>query len=401
MNKALITIALGSAALLSGCKPEIERVEKIVPVLRASSIYNADSVYFYREKFGEAHKEIAASYMEKAKTEAANPSRALYHVKRAITLCPSLEYYRELLNCLDATANYKELREACSFLIHPAYIRLPNGQSAGSAPPFGTMDPTVYYEYFVSGIIAYNGFSGEEVYEARELKMDLEAIKEKLIADTRIKMDRSSPEFSNILLQFLEYDELAAFSKKEGAFKAFLQSIKDSSNTFLIDKDAVHRFDYSQNQYEEGMGIRMRDLYIYYLQEKRDNKDKWYNFNFTHRMKISDSVNAIVYAIDTSELACPLEMRHVYHRLVTFGHSGEIVDSKVIAWQAGEEIAIAEYTNGTIGIMEYSRAWKKPYNKKDFDNFIVATEATVSSEYKVERDGKITTVKAAPSPHDP
>lgn len=98
---------------------------------------------------------------------------------------------------------------------------------------------------------------------------------------------------------------------------------------------------------------------------------------------------AVVYAIDSSETACPIDMRHLYHRLVTYDSVGNILDNKIVAFQAGEALQTAVINRNNIETTRYKRIWRKPYKKFDFDNFLECSEMIDIKRYHINPDGHI------------
>jgi hypothetical protein len=377
--------------LFFACNNKVETVTLEVPVLRGSMIYRIDSVRAYIETYKDTNKRIAESYIEKGTTEKDNPEKSIYYFKRAITLYPTLENYKLLAHALNSTRNYKELEDLYSILASPVYERKANGQDT-TVYIFGRPDEELFYQYTASTVLAQHYLPADNMYMARDLGLNIATIKSKLLADERIKMDTASIEYKDMMLQFLPYEELQAYTKKPAVFKDFVASIKDTAVVFTIDERAVQQFNYNDfngMNYEDGPQITFGAVYMYYLKEKQENKDRWLKFNFNHAFKINPSVTAIVYAIDTSELACPVDMRHLYHQLLTYDNNGSIIDSKIVALQAGEQLQTARFNNRKFTVTSYKRTWKKPYKKEDFDNDLVTSEKISEADYEISEDGKI------------
>src|SRR5580698_6004368 len=80
-----------------GCKPRVETIITETPALRASEIYEVEKVYDYMLQYSTSNIDIGNSYFEKGKElEASNLTNSIYYIKRAITLCPTLNWYIEL-----------------------------------------------------------------------------------------------------------------------------------------------------------------------------------------------------------------------------------------------------------------------------------------------------------------
>jgi hypothetical protein len=381
------------------CHNKVETVTLEVPVLRGSMIYKVDSVRAYMETYKDTNKRIAASYIDKGTKEKDNPEKSIYYFKRAITLNPTLTNYKLLAQALNSTHNYNELQDLYSLLANPIYERKANGRDT-TVYIFGRPDEEIFYQYTASTILTQHYLPADNIYMARDLGLDISMIKSKLLTDERIKMDTASLEYKDMMLQFLPYEEIQAYTKNPGVFRGFVASIKDTSAIFTIDEKSVQQFNYTDfngMNYEDGPQITAGAVYIYYLKEKQTDKNRWLKFNFNHAFKVSPSITGIVYVIDTSELACPVEMRHLYHQLVTYDNSGNIIDSKIIAFQAGEQLQTAYFNNGKFTITTYKRTWKKPYKKEDFDNDLVNSEKISETDYEILADGKIKEVNSMAS----
>lgn len=381
---------------LISCNREPEKEVIEVPALRASSIYRHDSVYFYKEKFKDANKAIAESYYVKGlKLKETNPKKAIYNVKRSITLYPNAEAYRELGTLLSKNQMYREANQLYSFLVNKTY--LPTTARPVEIYLFNQPDEVILHEYMMNSILEKNSLDPYIVYQAKQvLGKDITDLRGNLEKDERFRYDKSSLTYKNIMLQLMDDEEIEKYKASPAFFAEFLSSIKDSSNFFEIGKSQVQEFRYpTEEEIFDGEGnLNISDLFVHFLQEQQENPKSWYTYNFTHRMRLSDSVSAVIYAIDTSVAACPKDMRHIYHRLVTYGKNGKIIDSEIVAVQAGEILHTMKYNFGTFTVSEYQRTWAKPYYKNDFDNDVVRVEKSAEKDYRILPDGKIETTNA-------
>jgi hypothetical protein len=134
--------------------------------------------------------------------------------------------------------------------------------------------------------------------------------------------------------------------------------------------------------------------YLYKTYIPEEIKDSNWNgaYNFEHTLKINDSISALIYSVDTSAIACPVAMRHIYHRMVVYGKNHRIISSDVIANQSGDELALVKFNHNKYTVTHYKRYWEKPYVKGDFDNYLTKTEELSNSQYEIQSDGKITRV---------
>src|SRR6185436_8634360 len=104
--------------------------------------------------------------------------------------------------------------------------------------------------------------------------------------------------------------------------------------------------------------------YVYvessFLPEKRDHPDVYVSYNCLHAWSLNDSVIVLHYAVDTSDMACPREMRHIYHKLVTMDKVANIIDQKLVGGQSGEYLGTMQCENGNLVLSTWKRTWKKP-----------------------------------------
>lgn len=379
------------ACALASCSTTPEQVIVELPALRASSIFRDDSVYAYMTNATDQQKQIAESYFKKGiEAKETNPKKAIYFLKRSITLHPTGDAYRELGKLLMSAKIYDEAYMLYGFLSRKAYLA--QKDTVVEKYLFGEPDTDIHYEYLLAFTMNSNYLDGYILHDMKNTGIDMEKIKKRLLSDPRFTYDTTSASFKNFMFQFLSDEEIKQLMNSEGNFRNFLASIKDTSLNFSIEENAVSVFNYDRyNGDYEAEGLFVPDLYMHYLVEKKENPNGWFEYNSNHVIPISKDVTAVIYAIDTSETACPREMRHVYHRLVTYGKGGRIIDSKIVAWQSGEEMATFRYFgNGNYFVVTpYTRTWKKPYEKMDFDNYIISTEPGKQLSYTIDESGKI------------
>lgn len=393
MKKTSLFIVLLLA--LAACEKKVETEYRDVPVLRASSVYRLDSVYYYLKKYKDANKELAESYLKRSREAESNDiAMAVYYCKRAITLYPVMEYYKTLAALVEKTGDYSESHRLYYNLVNKTYIKDDTHPEGEYINVLGEPDEDLYYEFMVS-VMRVNGYLyGEIIYEARDKGFDVTKLKDRLFADKRLKIDMTTPDAKNMMLMFLSEDELAAYNKLESTFKEMLSSIKNVSPVFEINKENVSDFNYEdfngRGDYEE-MDAPTNTSYVFvnYLQEKREKPDGWFSYNYNHVIDINDSVKAVVYAVDSSETACPVEMRHIYHRLVIYNKNAEIISSQIVAMQSGEQLMTMNFNTNKFSVVEYKRTWKNQYDKHDFDNYITGIEKVKESSFVILPDGDI------------
>lgn len=386
LSKVLFPFSI--AIILLSCQQKIDKEIVELPALRASSIYNQDSVSRYIGGHNDNHKIVAESYFNKGKEiKATDSKKAAYFFKRAITLYPTLEAYKELGQSLLSAGFYKDAAQLYSFLLYPYKY---NGDTAIYI--FQAPDFDIFYGEILSQYLANSYIDIETIWIARDdAGIKSSELKDKFLSNEFVHFDTASIEYKNILLKFLTEEEIESYKSSESTFKNLLSSIKDTSAIFEINEKQVQQFTYNMMDYWDGpTGVDLSDLYIYFLKEKQENpKDHYFQYNLTHFIKENDSVLTVIYSVDNSEEACPIEMRNIYHHLVTYTNKGKIIDSKVVANQSGPELSTLKFEADHFTIKNYKRHWKKEYDNKDFDNEITNTELTGSKDFKILPDGHI------------
>ncbi|MBO9698680.1 MAG: hypothetical protein J7604_00655 [Sporocytophaga sp.] len=398
MKNFIYTIALLSIFLMS-CSKEVETEVIEVPSLRASEIFNEDSVFSYINKYKDNYSEISNSFYAKAESmRDVNEKKAIHYYMRAISLYPTADAYRRLGMYLLEREQYHEASEALGMLCQKKYISTPAGSINDFI--FEAPDEEVFYSYFISSYLDNKFLNEYIIYEGRENGINIDNIKDRFLKDTRVTLDHNSHDFKDMMLAFMNDDEIEAFKNSDEVFNDFISSIKDSADVFDIDEKGVRKFSYSSDEnYEER--VHFSSFYSLFLKEKIEQPDSWFDFNLLKTFKINDSVRAVLYSIDTSELACPKDMRHISFRLATYGKDRQIIDSKIVAVQSGEMLKTLKYEKDKFNIKEFKRSWRKAYDKSDFDNEVIKTEMISESQFKVRSDGKIENFTSGPDNRTP
>jgi hypothetical protein len=393
MVKYAFIFTIGALLSLS-CTRKTETVVVELPTLPVSLIYSDDSVCSYIKMHRESNKGVADAYYEKAlKLKEENPSRSVYFFKRAITLYPTVEFYKELGSLLIKEGNFKEAAELYSFisLTHEYYTE---DKEWARRYVFEKPDEDTFYQYFFCSYLN-KSHAPYLIHEAKESGIDMENFKDRILSDNRLKLDTSSLDYKNMIMQFWTDEEIEAFRNSETVFKLFLSTIKDTAEIFEITKRGVQRFNYGNYyerdyvEYDEPGSSSIEDMYVYFLKEKQDKPDNWYRYNYEHLVHLNDSVKVIIYSMDTSATGCPIDMRHIYHQLVTYGIDGKIIDSKIVAYQAGATLATLKFERDKFTISEFRRSWRNPYDQNDFDNDLIKTEAIGEKHFYINSHGKI------------
>ena len=374
---------------MGACSEKKELVVVEVPALKASEIYFPTKVKEYMEQYGDQHHDIATSYKFKANAaiKDKNFKKAIYFLKRSITLEPSLEKYEKLIEILSETQNYSEAADAYTILVQEAYGKYENKYV------FSKPDENTVADFIIMRVLANNELGYDALYYIDE-NMDKQRIRARLIADPRFAYDTSNIAHKNIILQFWTDEEIETYKKSLVNLNALLNSVHDTSTVFEINQKNVNRFNYDNfngmnySEMDEG-GIVLNDMVVYYLKEKMDKPDAWLQYNINHSFHPQPTLKAIVYAVDTSVTACPIEMREIYHRLVIYNVDGKMLSDKVIACQSGDVLQTVVFNKDHFEITETKRSWKKPYDEKDFDNEIIKMDLISKKGYSISPTGEI------------
>jgi hypothetical protein len=386
-KKYFLLIALAVAFV--SCKTKIEYEDKYVPVLQVSNIYSTDSVKAYMDQYKDAHKELAESYLKQAKEFAtSNPERSLYAVKRAITLYPIRESYLLLVEKLSGKNDVDELENVYRILCrHDFYDRTSDSYSY----LFGKPDTKLMYAYFL-----FCAMNNQYFYTDPE-EMDRKEMQAMLIKEPRLTMDRGSTAFLDILLRLLSYEEIRTYAANPNVFTGFLRSIPDSSAELNIDEKNIAHFRYatmeeSNNEGEDGGFYSSKTAANTYLYETQADSNAYINVNFLKRYPLNNNVTVLLYSVDSSAPACPINMRHIYYRIATYTSNAKLIDHKVIASQAGEVFNTVSGNKNSLTVTENRRRWERPYNLNDFDNEVAEVDKIRSTTYSIDESGKIIAV---------
>jgi hypothetical protein len=383
---------LAISFFIFSCNPKIEKEIVELPALGVSRIFNDDSVSVFLNKYSNSghHKKISESYyLRGIEIEDSDPDKATYLYKRSLTLFPNYNTYLRLGEILLKKELYHE-----SFLLY--YLLTSNSNNIFPKPGIE--------EYFRLFLSAYNSnlFKGYFYYEAEMSGIDMKELKDRLLSSPNFKMDRKSHEFNEFELQFLTEEEIEDFIKTNDNVKLILTLFKDTSNFFEINSTSVRKFNYGDIE-DEDIGdieeiVTLHGIFYSFIKKYESDgllsdsllqDNIYYNYNCNHLIKISDSVSAIIYALDNSEIACPLDMRVVKHRLITVNSKGDKLDSKTVAWQNGEILMTLRFLENQFQITNHKRYWKKSFFQPDFDNEIIKIEAINTESYQILPDGKI------------
>ncbi len=261
---------------------------------------------------------------------------------------------------------------------------------------FEAPNESLFTEYFVANFLANYFVDFQISYMCEEAGFKLYNIKERFLNDKRIVFDTASNDYKNMLLCFLNEEELENYANNPTNFVKFLDEIKSNTSQFEITIDQVSNFNYEDfNGRNWNEGLNLVSMQAMFLKEKTDNPNNSVTFNCLNKCYINDSVIVLHYSVDTSENACPKEMRHIYHVLATYSKGGNVIDYKVVAAQSGEFLSVFSFNNGIINCHEFKRTWKEVYYKFDFNNELLRTDFVKEKGFKINEFGKFMEVNAS------
>ena len=392
-----------ASAILVSCKPRVEVINITVTPLRASSIYDAETVYKYMKNTIDTNKELAEEYYNKgAAIQVSDLTKAIYYFKRSLTIYPDYGHYKQLGDLLYEAKNYEEMNELYRLLVFPVSI---DSSTKSRKYVFASPDNNMVCNFVVSNILAYNNVwnnKSDETELTEGLGNKLVDIKNSVLEDKRVKLSAPTEQNKNALWELLTADEKARYFNTESTSLAYKTFLEDTARVFEIDKNLVQQFDYGHDEgYNTDYEAReaMDEKYSKYIVGPEKDKDGYYTrHNFERNVRLNDSISYIIYSVDTSELASPKDMRNIYHRLVTYKTyrtemtykpTTEIIANKIIAVQSGDELSTVKYDHNKFTITYFKRYWEKPYVKKDFDNHLSKIEQTGEKSFEIKPNGKI------------
>jgi hypothetical protein len=385
-------IGVAALCLLMACQPREKTITMHITPIRASSLYNPDEVYRYMQTYKDSNKALAEQYYEKGRQMYfKNPEEATYYFKRSLSLHPDHAHYIELSELLNLQKNYAEMNELYRMLM----FRFANSDSKTPVYIFGKPSETEVENYVVTNILVYNTVwnnLGEQLALTDSLGYKMNDIKESIMSDGRIKLSKPTAENRNVLWGFLTQDEKMEYYKDESLPDYYAKHLNDTATTFDINENDVRQFVYRYGDMEgHDYSDNIFDAYDDFV---ADTVKNYSDHNFERHYKLNDSLEVLIYAVDTSATACPKDMRCIYHVLEVY-YEGyyriptHIIATKVVAVQSGEQLATVKFNHNKFTITYFKRTWEKPFNKDDFDNHLKKIEQTGEESFMITPRGKI------------
>ncbi len=371
--------------MIWACASQNEQQE--IVALRASQIYRSDTVRGYLISIGDACKGLAQDYLKKGEDlEDKDIKQAIWNIKRSITLYPNLNAYKKLGSLLMKDKQYEEANGLYYLLANKqSYYR--NGISTDSYL-FEAPDEELIIEYLVSNALYQNVLPWEinQLVEACGLKTN--DIKSKFFSDERINYDTSSTAFKNYQYRFLNDDEKANYGNDPVNFENMIARLSMKSE-YSYEPNRMAEFKYDAfNGRNWTDDLDLTSIESAFLKEEREKMISYVKYNFIDYYKLNDSITVLHYSVDSSAIACPKEMRHIYHGLACYNKKAEIVDYKVVGVQSGNDLISFSLNNSLITCKKYNRKWKKEYHMNDFLNELLSTDFVIEETFKINQQGK-------------
>lgn len=387
MKKIVQVLLFINIVFWAACSNNEPEMEDIIPI-RASLIYDFDTVVNYIKTVGDKYKSIADNYLTKAnEQEEINIKKAIWNLKRAITIYPNLDSYKKLGQLLLKDKQFNEAVNLFEFISWKKSEKVDNNWVDYYV--FEAPSEETFLNLMISSFLAYNSLPYDVFDMASELNFSLPKLKDQFFENPLVVCDKESLTYKTLQLYFLTDEERESYGTNAENFTAMLKRINNTPQ-FQVDLNSVSDFDYANFNgmnfdYETPSLVHVENMF---LKESRDHKGEFSNYNFLNAFKLNDSITVLHYAIDSSETACPKDMRHIYHVLATYDNAVNIIDYKIVASQSAEITGEFSFDNGTVVCKEYKRNWKEKYNKTEFDNELLNTKIEKVNSFKISNQGK-------------
>lgn len=375
-------LIIGWAMLLLACNSP-EPVKEL-PAMRQSETAWGYDVHNFLSRYGNQGKAVANDYFKQAKPLIkSQPEKAIWYMKRAITICPQESYYKELSTLLLDLKRYDEAFKYLGVLVEKVHV------NDESVHVFDKPDMDTYHQYLIAGILANPGYVPFNLLSStREDGIDLEKLRSRLEADERFPYKKGSEQYKEFSTWFVDTEDLKTYADNPDNFNQFFSELPSISSQFAIDKNNISQFNYSDYRGDD-IVPPVQQLKRSFLPEVKKGINEYPNFNLLGGIRINEQVVMIIYKVDSSASTCPVAMRHIYYNVATYQNNGTLIDFQTVAWQSGETMATADISSQRIATYAYKRRWKKEYNMFDFDNDLLSTTKTGEINWLITAEGKI------------
>jgi hypothetical protein len=367
------------------CKSEIEKVEVEVPAIRASKLFDADSVYSYMIQNGDKYQHLAHSYLNKAKEEK-DPEKAVWYFKRAISLYPQVDSYRELGALCLKNKKYQDAYDCYRLITHEAYLTIKGDYNGVHI--FGKPSQEDFENYIISGYNSttfYQDLSGL-IYNSLENGADKKQLEQFVFSNSGIDFLTQPKLKKHIELIFLEEEELQKYTENIENFRTYIADFKNLDEPYLLNFEDIQKFEYQAYQQEEGSEeVDLGYLESNFLPQRKENPNSYLKYNKVAKLVFPDSSILAIYSLDSSDYGIEKQKRNISFYAVIYSAAGQIIDYKKIAWQENKTSATLSYSNSSFEISIFNRIWEKKEEVLSRDNELKNIVFSKKEAFKIEK----------------
>ena len=382
-NLSLLVCLVASITTFTGCDqtPKIEYIE--VEALPVMDIFTAHDVAPYLEINSNKYETPSKWYATQSKElSASNPTKAIWNIKRAITLYPHASYYSQLITLLLGQNNYRELSE-CYELMQSMSEKKGGKQHGFSPLTEAELCDYVVYTYKGNGFYPF-----QLVSFMSSNQLNHKAFREKLTAYEPLQTQINTPEFKSFLASLLSDEEQKALEKSPELFQFLLSKcavVQQINET----KHSIAQFNF-KNSDALDMADNPLDYMCYNFFKERSESEHWCRIEPKEYVVLADSNMLLHYVVDTSMTGVTIDKRNIYHVLATFTAQGKPIDYLIAGKQCGDELHVFNYSSNTLNIEKYKRVWRFGNDYKRYDNEVINEINAGTSSYTITPNGKFT-----------
>lgn len=379
----LLICVMATLVIISSCNqpPKVEYIE--VDALPVMDIYSAYRVNPYLEKHGKAHETQAKWYVGQAKQlKSTNPNKAIWNIKRAITLYPNARYYGLLAELLYVQNSFRELSD-CYELIQNM-----STEKGGKQHDFSPLSETDLCDYVVYSFKG-SGYYPFQLYSFIESNgYDYKAFREKLSAYEALQTQVNSAEFKSFISSLLSEEELKNLEKSPEVFR-FLLAKCNEVNQINESKHSIALFNFNNSTMMDESDNPLEYMCYNFLKERAE-ATHWCRIEPKDYVVLADSNILLHYVVDTSMTGVTLDRRNIYHVLATFTLQGKPIDYLIAGKQIGDELELFDYSNQTLTVNRYKRVWRFADDYSRYDNEVTNELNMGTVSYSLGTDAKFT-----------
>jgi tetratricopeptide (TPR) repeat protein len=355
-----LTLCLALLALAAACTSPAPKSDKQLNRLKASLLYDPDSVFWFTAKISEENKSAADYYHGKARgMQDQDTVKAIHYLKKSLTLYPKPSVYRELGDMFSAKRDYREATKAYYTLVklYPKEV-----------------SESGYYQIILTSFLAGIYYMDELTEAASKSGADLTDIRKKLEKEESLQQILKDAYVRDEVM-YLFYDEDAP---DVASYAEFAAGFPEKQLPLEISIQEASNFNYGDQRYPR--------FYRNYISGYTENQ--YFSMNFIGKFPLSN-YQGFLYAVDSSVNGLRKEMRMIYYKLAIFTPDGKLTDEKTIGCHAGEELRTFALNSGGVTVKNYRRSWKKSFNYRDPDNEITAVIPEAAETFSISPEGKI------------